>query len=486
MFFLRSVHTIFRSVCAFSAVSISTVACDASKSASVSTSSKSRGIGKLGDSTNISGLKTGYINSAQGLTPVLYRVSGDTALIEDDVRMPLSKIQDAPTQEKGSLYLFTGGTLWPSGRVPYVVDSNFCCNADLQNAFQTWQQAGLQFVPKTANDINYIQFITDPTPDACGWADSIGVKGGRQTISIRPSNGFCSSTRTVIHEIGHGLGFMHEHTRPDRDSYVYIPPSEANDSQNAVRPGRPLGTYDVNSIMHYGSDQVDGMVNRATNQPIERKRVASQNDIKRAADLYGGSSAPSSAGTSGAGGSGTTQTSPSGGTGTSSSSATTLSSIAPLNACWDTVGVNDSFPQLIRDNQGIPGFACNDPQNLKGKPIIVCRNSYSTSSCLYTGYWWANGAIIDPSSIQIAQPTPMPTPPPVVKQPSVPRSYLAPMNACRDLFGIYDSFPRLAVDNFNEPVFVCKFGAYAPYPVIGCYSSTDSKGCYFTGMTATF
>ena len=48
----------------------------------------------------------------------------------------------------------------------------------------------------------------------------VGKRGnGNQAISIGKN---CDKFGIVVHELGHVIGFWHEHTRPDRDEHVKI------------------------------------------------------------------------------------------------------------------------------------------------------------------------------------------------------------------------------------------------------------------------
>jgi len=48
----------------------------------------------------------------------------------------------------------------------------------------------------------------------------VGKRGsGPQAISISKN---CDKFGIVVHELGHVIGFWHEHTRPDRGDYVHI------------------------------------------------------------------------------------------------------------------------------------------------------------------------------------------------------------------------------------------------------------------------
>lgn len=69
----------------------------------------------------------------------------------------------------------------------------------------------------------------------------VGKRGnGPQAISIGKN---CDKFGIVVHELGHVVGFWHEHTRPDRDKHV-----------NIIRDNILSGKYqnDYNIYITYG------------------------------------------------------------------------------------------------------------------------------------------------------------------------------------------------------------------------------------------
>jgi hypothetical protein len=61
----------------------------------------------------------------------------------------------------------------------------------------------------------------------------------------------------VAHEVGHSLGFWHEHMRPDRDENVIVNYNNilaGMSSQFDMNPNVDYynGSYDIGGIMHYG------------------------------------------------------------------------------------------------------------------------------------------------------------------------------------------------------------------------------------------
>jgi hypothetical protein len=98
-------------------------------------------------------------------------------------------------------------------------------------AMRHWENnTCLSFVPREPRHTHYIVFtIADCGCDyiqififisyfrCCSF---VGKRGdGPQAISIGKN---CDKFGIVVHELGHVVGFWHEHTRPDRDEFVDI------------------------------------------------------------------------------------------------------------------------------------------------------------------------------------------------------------------------------------------------------------------------
>ncbi|EGV91962.1 Bone morphogenetic protein 1 [Cricetulus griseus] len=124
--------------------------------------------------------------------------------------------------------------------------------------------------------------------------------GGPQAISIGKN---CDKFGIVVHELGHVIGFWHEHTRPDRDRHVSIvreniqPGQEYNFLKMEVQEVESLGeTYDFDSIMHYARNTFSRGIFLDTIVPkyevngvkpsIGQRTRLSKGDIAQARKLY--------------------------------------------------------------------------------------------------------------------------------------------------------------------------------------------------------
>ncbi|XP_020612009.1 zinc metalloproteinase nas-4-like isoform X3 [Orbicella faveolata] len=121
--------------------------------------------------------------------------------------------------------------LWPSSldengerviRVPYTLSDEIKRDGEkmdsIRRAIESYNRyTCVRYVPATKNDENqdHAHFLINQT--MC--YSSVGRQGGKQDISI--GNG-CERVGTVIHEMLHTIGFIHEQSRPDRDKYVRV------------------------------------------------------------------------------------------------------------------------------------------------------------------------------------------------------------------------------------------------------------------------
>ena len=101
-----------------------------------------------------------------------------------------------------------------------------------------------------------------------------------------------------MHELGHAVGFYHEHNRPDRDEHIEVRYNNVQEGLRTafdkVQAGRTnlLGYgYDYASIMHYSKDAFsangqDTIVAKDTSIPFGDAGELSPLDIDKANALY--------------------------------------------------------------------------------------------------------------------------------------------------------------------------------------------------------
>jgi meprin B len=114
----------------------------------------------------------------------------------------------------------SSGLHWPNGRVPYKLESNFIDTERKQIASAILffeRNTCIRWVRKQDND-RYWVFITH-SKDGC--FSGVGFKdlSGQNELNLGIG---CFSLHTIIHEMMHRIGFIHEQSRPDRDLYVEI------------------------------------------------------------------------------------------------------------------------------------------------------------------------------------------------------------------------------------------------------------------------
>ncbi|CAF4668910.1 unnamed protein product, partial [Rotaria sp. Silwood1] len=88
----------------------------------------------------------------------------------------------------------------------------------------------------------------------------VGFSFAPNTMTLAYSG--CFGSGTIQHELMHVLGFYHEQSRPDRDTYVTINQTNIESGHehnfNKYRWGTTVynqnTSYDFDSIMHYGSN----------------------------------------------------------------------------------------------------------------------------------------------------------------------------------------------------------------------------------------
>jgi len=198
-------------------------------------------------------------------TPVTYSVVNGLAIVEGDIilgtaeQLAASAPPASPAGPGVNPNGFADGyvvLLWPevSGvyQIPYTIESA-ATNLSTALADVNSALAGvIQFVPQTTQT-NYVTFNFDLTDFSGVCESSVGMQGGQQFVS---GSGACT-VATLMHEMGHTIGLLHEHQRPDRNTYITFTPANADKPWIAGNFDffsynyQMIGLYDYASVMHY-------------------------------------------------------------------------------------------------------------------------------------------------------------------------------------------------------------------------------------------
>lgn len=205
--------------------------------------------------------------------PVTYAVIHGVALLEGDIvlgnaaersgsaegqpgKMESHRAPSTVAQPLGFTDSHTA-LLWPLvgaiRQIPYTIDSGSPNVAPAIGSVNTALAGVLQFVSRTS-EANYVTFNLSPsTGGGEGCQSSVGMVGGQQFIT--GSDG--CTVASLIHEMGHTIGLLHEHQRPDRAAFVTFTAANADKPLIAGNLDLPatnsqaVGLYDYASVMHY-------------------------------------------------------------------------------------------------------------------------------------------------------------------------------------------------------------------------------------------
>mmetsp|Transcript_6381 Transcript_6381/g.8519 ORF Transcript_6381/g.8519 Transcript_6381/m.8519 type:complete len:552 (-) Transcript_6381:364-2019(-) len=173
-------------------------------------------------------------------------------------------------------------------KIPYSFSSSF--SDQERSSIGAWlddlatASGVLKFIPRV-NESSYVNIV-----DGSSCSSSIGQRGGVQTLTLARG---CRSRGVVQHEFLHALGFYHEQSRPDRDSFVTINFSniqadKEHNFQKRFNIDSLESQYDYSSVMHYGKADFsrNGQNTIDAPQAIGQRNGASNADIIQVRLVY--------------------------------------------------------------------------------------------------------------------------------------------------------------------------------------------------------
>ncbi len=190
----------------------------------------------------------------------------DNEFISDDMILLRGEKKSDLSSSSYSGFRYYETRPWPNGLLPIEFDRKISSarrNRFLNLCNDVWgANADIQCVPWSEARHGDLKIYL--TQDNSGCWSHVGAAPSHlsQTRRMNLSSFGCWSNRVILHELGHALGLLHEHQRPDRDQFVKIFSENAHEkykyafqllvpkSSNTIQVA---SAYDFKSIMHYNS-----------------------------------------------------------------------------------------------------------------------------------------------------------------------------------------------------------------------------------------
>jgi hypothetical protein len=228
--------------------------------------------------------------ASDGRTVSFEVVEGNLAVAFGDVI--LGQVEEGSTARSGR-YEPPALRLWDTPEIPYAIDASLPNPMRVEQAVAYFNEhTPVHFVQRTQETD---ALVFQPGDEHC--YSALGRTGGLQPVRLSAG----CQPQEIMHEMMHALGFVHEQSRPDRDSFVTILWDNIEPKYQTQFTTVPEGlmeaergtAFDYHSIMLYRSDSFAVRAGAQTMRPAEgkpaiepSKQGLSDGDISRLKRLY--------------------------------------------------------------------------------------------------------------------------------------------------------------------------------------------------------
>lgn len=177
-------------------------------------------------------------------------LAGDMLLYVDNLAVP---VDDGRARAAAGFPVYVASP-WPAGVIPVGFDASVTAahRERFLEACRIWSDAaGIRCVDHT--DERSWLLVSENAPGCYATVGAPLAQGGAGVFNF--AEAWCWERPAVVHDLGHTLGLMHEHQRPDCDLYLEMHLENVRPeflyAYERLASSRNTGEYDFDSIMHY-------------------------------------------------------------------------------------------------------------------------------------------------------------------------------------------------------------------------------------------